>query len=189
MDISSLLETALASGAADKLATKLGVDNPTAKKMIALGAPLLLSQLSKNAESNEWASALYNALDKHTSAKTDIDDDDTDGQKILSHVFGNEKETTAEKIAKEAWVSKEQAGGALASLAPLLLGALGEEKSKGVLSLENLRGVLGDTTKAVNSNSMLQNLAVSLLDKNNDGDYKDDLLRMGANWLKKQFAK
>lgn len=53
MDISSLLETALASGAADKLATKLGVDNPTAKKMIALGAPLLLSQLSKNAESNE----------------------------------------------------------------------------------------------------------------------------------------
>ena len=36
---------------------------------------------------------------------------------------------------------------------------------------------------------MLQSLAVSLLDKNNDGDYKDDLLRMGANWLKKQFSK
>lgn len=189
MDISTLLETALASGAADKLATKLWVDNAVAKKMIALGAPLLLSQLSKNAESEEGANSLYNALDKHTSAKTDIDDDDTDGQKIISHIFGGEKDTTASKIAKEAGVSKEQAGGALASLAPLLLGALGEEKSKWGLSLENLAWVLGDTTKAVNSNSMLQSLAVSLLDKNNDGDYKDDLLRMGANWLKKQFAK
>jgi hypothetical protein len=98
--------------------------------MIALGAPLLLSQLSKNAESEEGANSLYNALDKHTSAKTDIDDDDTDGQKIISHIFGGEKDTTASKIAKEAGVSKEQAGGALASLAPLLLGALGEEKSK-----------------------------------------------------------
>lgn len=189
MDIAQLLETALASGAADKLATKLGVDNAVAKKMIALGAPVLLSQLSKNAETPEGANALYGALDKHAASKAQIDDDDTDGQKIVSHIFGGEKENTASKIAKEAWVSKEQAGGALASLAPLLLGALGEQKSSGSLSLENLAGVLGDTTKAVNSNSMLQSLAVSLLDKNNDGDYKDDLLRMGANWLKKQFAK
>jgi hypothetical protein len=36
MDISQLLETALASGAADKLATKLGVESSVAKKMIAL---------------------------------------------------------------------------------------------------------------------------------------------------------
>ncbi len=187
MDITQLLETALASGAADKLATKLGVESSVAKKMIALGAPVLLSQLSKNAETEEGANSLYNALDKHTAAKTDIDDDDSEGQKIIGHVFWDEKESTAAKIAKEAGVSKEQAGGALASLAPLLLGALGEEKSKGGLTLDNLSWILSSTSK--NSRSMLESLAVNLLDKNNDGDYKDDLLRMGANWLKKQFAK
>ncbi|GAB0174216.1 MAG: hypothetical protein HHAS10_00950 [Candidatus Altimarinota bacterium] len=187
MDISSLLQSAIASGATDKIAAKLGVDNAQAKKLIALGAPLLLEKLSKNAESQEGASALYDALDKHTSAKTDIDDDDTDGQKIIGHIFGDEKETTADTIARESGVSKSQAGSALAAIAPLLLGALGEEKSKGGITLDNLSGVLSSTSK--NSRSMLESLAVNLLDKNNDGDYKDDLLRMGADWLKKQFSK
>lgn len=101
MDISSLLQNAVASGAVEKLATKLGVDNVQAKKLIALSAPVLLSGLSKNAETPEGANALYGALDKHKSKKTQIDDDDTDGQKILSHVFGSEKNSTAEKIASE----------------------------------------------------------------------------------------
>ena len=53
MDISSLIQNAIASGAVEKLATKLGVDNAGAKKLIALGAPVLLEKLSKNAETPE----------------------------------------------------------------------------------------------------------------------------------------
>jgi hypothetical protein len=186
MNISSLLKSWLAAWGAQKIAKKLGIDNPLALKLIALGAPVLLARMSKNAESEEWKTALYKALDKHQTAKNDIDDDDTDGQKILGHVFGDD-DSDLDKVASEAWVSRDQAKGALASLAPLLMSGLGQEKASGNLDLGSLAGMLGGATKASSDNSLMTSLATSLLDKDGDGDIKDDMMNMWVNWLKKKF--
>lgn len=188
MDITSLLTSALAGGAAEKLATQLGVESTVAKKMIALGAPVLLSRLAKNASSPDGAAALYNTLDKHATPKKSITETDTtDGMKMLGHIFGADQEDTLSTVASEAGVSPSQAGGALAALAPILMGALGQQKASGGLDLGSLAGLLTQTTSATNKNSLMTSLATSLLDKNGDGQIQDDMLRMGVNWLKNKF--
>jgi hypothetical protein len=35
---------------------------------------------------------------------------------------------------------------------------------------------------------MLDSILVSMLDKNKDGSYKDDLITMGMNWIKSQLT-
>jgi hypothetical protein len=186
MDISSLLKAWLAAGGAQKIAAKLGVSNPIALKLIALGTPVLLSRMSKNAASEEGAKSLFSALDKHKGPKTIDDVDENDGFKILSHVFEND-DSDLDKVAVEAWVSKDQAKGALASLAPLLMSGLGQQKASGNLDLGSLAGMLGGATKASSDNSLMTSLATSLLDKDGDGDIKDDMMKMGVNWLKNKF--
>lgn len=192
MDISSLLTSALAGGAASKIANSLGVDNATAQKLIAIGTPMLLNQMKKNAETPDGAEALSKALDKHPKTKdvTALASADTlaDGKKILGHLFGGDEDTTTEDIAAKAGVSKEQAGGLLAGLAPLLMGALGEQKATGGLDTASIIGMLGKAAGGTSEKSLMTSLATSFLDKNGDGQIQDDVLRMGMNWLKNKIS-
>lgn len=193
MDISSLLSSALNGGAASQIATSLGVDNATAQKLIAIGTPLLLNQMDKNAQTPAGAEAFSKALDKHKKGKTSIDDLTSseslaDGKKIISHILGSDTESTTTHLAQKAGVSPEQASGLLARLAPLLMGALGEQKASNGLDTSAIVGLLSETAGSTSEKSLLSSLATSFLDKNGDGKIQDDIIRMGMNWLKNRFA-
>jgi hypothetical protein len=67
-------------------------------------------------------------------------------------------------------------------LAPLVMGSLGKAKKEGWLDASAIAWLV---TGASKNSSML----TMFLDKNGDGDVKDDLLKMGMNYLKGKFFK
>lgn len=192
MDISSLLSDALAWGAATKIANALGIDNAAAQKLIAIGAPALLNQMHKNAQTPEGAEALSKALDKHPKTKT-VDtltsaEWQTEGKKIVDHILWDQSDATTADIAAKAGVSTTQASGLLSGLAPLLMWALGEQKATNGLDTSDIVGLIEKTATGTSQSGLMNSLATSFLDKNGDGNIKDDILNMWMNWLKGKIS-
>lgn len=167
-----------------KLGTKLWLSESQTKQAAEMLMSLLLSAMNKNANTEEWATSLYNALDQHTTTP-DVDEvDENDWSSILSHIFGSKLWKVEEKASETTWLDTDQIGGLLKNLAPLLLGQLGEQKSSWSLDLGSLLGTLSwATSEAKSSNSGLDTLIWWLLDSDGDGDYKDDLMQKWADML------
>lgn len=79
------------------IASKLGVDEATAKRAVTQALPGLLGGMAVNAASDEGAANLTSALKKHEGAKfTGLDAVDTeDGKKIVQHVLGDKQQDVA----------------------------------------------------------------------------------------------
>ncbi|MBP6981663.1 DUF937 domain-containing protein [Candidatus Gracilibacteria bacterium] len=192
MDISSLISSTFKGDAPSKIANSLGIESGTAQKLIALGIPLLIQQIHKNAQTPEGVEALEKALNNHTKAKTNIEEiispvNLAEGKKIINHILGNETESTTAELAKKVGVSEAQVTGLLAELAPLLMGIIGEKRVSSKLDTTGLIKLLSKTIGTTSEKSVLSSLTISLLDKNGDGKVQDDIIRIGINWLKNRF--
>ncbi|MFT4156711.1 MAG: DUF937 domain-containing protein [Microbacterium sp.] len=112
----------------DDIAERFGVSPDVARQAVAEGGAVLLGGLAKNAESEDGASAIEKALGRHEgfSGAQKVDDvDQEDGEKILGHVFGSEKQAVVEGLT----ASEKTAGGIdfaklLPILAPIILGVI-----------------------------------------------------------------
>lgn len=137
MDLMSLLVDGIVSENSVKTIGKKSNSSPEQVSTVLMSAiPMLIAQMQKNAETENGASKLSNALDMH--AKDDVSDisdflknvDTEDGGKILNHIMGTKKD--AEKVetnlAVKTGLKKTQVAGILALAAPLLLSYLGKEK-------------------------------------------------------------
>lgn len=148
--------------------------------------------MHKNAQTPEGAEALSKALDKHPKVKT-IDtvtsaEWQTEWKQIVNHIFGDQSDAATADIAAQAWVSTAQASGLLSGLAPMLMWALGEQKATNGLNTSDIVGLLEKTASGTSQSGLMTSLATSFLDKNGDGNIKDDLLNMGMNWLKGKIS-
>jgi hypothetical protein len=156
--------------AVQAISKKTGLDKDAASAMAAKALPMLLAQLKDNASDPAKAEGLEKAVANNDgSLLKNLDGIDLqDGEKILGHIFGG-KQANAEK----------QAGSSegLAALAPIVMAALGKANSD-----------TGETAGSMLSNDMVMKLAGSFLDKDGDGDIKDDLMSMGMAFLKKKFS-
>ncbi|MBD8011484.1 DUF937 domain-containing protein [Microbacterium sp. NPDC077391] len=118
----------------DDIAKRFGVSPEVARQAVHEGGATLLGGLAKNAESGEGSAAIEKALNRHGgfAGASSVDDvDQADGEKIVTHVFGERKGEVAEKLNK----SEKTAGGIdfgklLPILAPIIMGILAN-KSKG----------------------------------------------------------
>lgn len=193
MDFLKLLDELQGDGAIGALSSTLGAKPESVKQATSIGMPMLLQAISGNAKTDEGAASLAGALDQHSGA--DLGDllgflgnvDKEDGAKILGHILGGKQESVQGNLAKQTGISNAQAGSLLTSLAPLLLGALGNKKKEDGLDVSGVASMLPSLLGSVNQggNSDMLKMATKLLDSNKDGSIVDDVMKMVGKFLKK----
>ena len=158
-----------------------------------MGLPTLIKALSNNASTPKGAEALAGALDQHKD--DDINDiiqyiknvDTEDGRKILNHVLANKNQNVQTRLAKQAGLQTSQVSGLMSQLAPLLLGALGQQKKKENLDatgISSLTSLLSDSM-GKKDDSGIMGMVSQLLDSDKDGDIIDDVSGINGSILKK----
>lgn len=114
----------------DQIAAKLGVDPTVAAQAIQEGGGAILGGLQRNAATADGASAIKQALGKHTGMPdtVDVDQVDTaDGDKILGHIFGGNQGAVAQKLTDEPKTAGIDFGKLLPMLAPIVMGLLAKK--------------------------------------------------------------
>lgn len=131
----------------DQIAAKLGVDPATATRAVQEGGGAILGGLQRNAATPEGASAIEAALGRHAGLgdSVDLDQVDTaDGEKILGHVFGSQKDQVAQTLTSEPQTAGIDFGKLLPMLAPIVLGLLAKKKQGGGSTSQESSGGIGD---------------------------------------------
>ena len=105
------------------VAARLGVDEPTARAAVEQALPALVSGMEANAKDPGGAASLEKAVAKHSPALVDggvnLDEVDTnDGEKIVSHIFGPNKEQVVQTLSAQP--AGFSAGGVVGKLLPIL---------------------------------------------------------------------
>lgn len=157
----------------EQIAAKTGLSWAMSKNVIKAALPMIIWKLSQNADTDEWKQSLDAALDKHTD---EANTDENEGLKILGHIFWRDTSKVSEAVAVNAWVTNEQASSITSMLTSSIMGKLWAEKKAS-----------NDVATELQNDSMAKSLLTGLLDKDKDGDIKDDLMTKWMDFLKKKF--
>lgn len=189
MDLSSLLNGPMGKTIISSVAGKLGMDESQASSAVNAAIPAILSGINKNAQTEEGASSLNKALEKHDGGILDnlmgmlggnTQELEQDGSGILGHVFGNNQSNVAQAVSQKSGISMAQVGPLLSILAPIVMGYLGKQKTQNNTSEGGLGdligGLLGGSSSSTSSGIM--DAITGMLDKDKDGSVVDDILGM-----------
>lgn len=123
-----LIKSLLSGNTLSTLMKKTGLSSRQLKKLIPLAIPLLIKMLTRNASSQEGLSSLLGALTQHTNKKpmaVQVAEADTDdGDKIIGHILGADKDPSVISLANQSGLSQQQVSGVLSNIAPALLSGL-----------------------------------------------------------------
>lgn len=135
MNITDLVTGGIGSKAISAIAKTLNIDESKAKWIVAAAVPLMIAALNYNAKNKGQADSIDQAAEKHNEGGIfdKIGDllgqgDSSDGSKIVNHMFGKNTETVTQNIASKTGISSSQIGSVLATLAPIVMGYLGNQK-------------------------------------------------------------
>jgi len=186
MDILEML-TSLSSGknpAFKQLNQSVNAKPEKVEKTVQLGIPMLMEALNRNSNTSQGAQDLANALEQHKDDKVDdlagfLQNVDTeDGSKILQHIFANKNKAVQSNLSKTTGLNQDQVGSILAKIAPLLLGALGNQKKEQNLDargISNLTSSLSQNLQQAGGGSLFS-MATKLLDANKNGSILDEIM-------------
>ncbi len=193
MDILSILNTLQDNKAVNELTKSVGGNSDQVKKAVELGLPMLMQAMNNNAKTPQGAAALAKALDQHK--EDPVDDvlgflkgvDVNDGKKILGHVLQQKNASVQKNLAAQTGMSSNQIENLLSQLAPVLMGALGKEKSQKGVDANGLTSMIPMITGLLGkgSNQDLMGMATKLLDADGDGDIMDDVSKLLGGFFKK----
>lgn len=176
--------------ALNKLGQSVGANPEQVNQLAKIGLPTLMKALGQNASTPEGASALAKALEQHE--EDDVDDldgflgkvDTNDGEKILEHILSGKKQVVQQNLASQTGLQSSQVSGLLTQLAPLLLGALGQQKKQQNLDASGISNLLNGAISG--GNSGLMGMASKILDADKDGDIMDDIGNLIGSFMKKR---
>lgn len=192
MDILKLINEEINNQATlKKLGKSVGADTSKVKQLTQLGLPTLLQALENNASTSEGAEALAGALDDHQDDNVDnleeffnnVNSDD--GAKILQHIFAGKNDTVKNNLAKQTGLKKSQVSGLMTQLAPMLLGALGQQKKEQELDASGVAGLLSGLTAQSGKNGLMD-MVTNLLDSDKDGSIVDEVGGLFKRLFKKK---
>ena len=147
--VDSLMQQLQSKGAADQIASRLGIPPEKANSALAAAVPTIMAGLAKNTQKPDGAAALAGALEKdHDGSVLDEDDffdryQEKKGEKILGHVFGSKEAEVETKVSALSGLNPSQGADLMKMLAPLVMGFLGKEKKQGGLDIGSLAAMLG----------------------------------------------
>lgn len=148
MSLIDLLTGNTGNQVADQAESKFGISRNQIIALLAVAAPLIISYLRKKSQDTKEAEALNNALDKDHdgSILDDVSQADArqdEGNSILSHVFGNDKQNVENQLSQNTGISIDKIGPILAMLAPVIMGYIGKEKQQNNVGAGGLGDLLG----------------------------------------------
>ena len=173
-----------------KLGQTVGAQPEQVQKVAQLGLPALLQALGNNAGTSGGAESLAGALEQHKDDNVDDIDgflntvNPTDGAKILQHAFAGKNDMVQNNLARQSGLQTGQVSGLMAMLAPLLLGALGNQKKAQNIDASGLSGMLSGVLGQA-GNKGLMGMVTNLLDSDKDGDIMDDVGNLLKGFMKK----
>ena len=159
---------------AEQAENKFGISKNQIIALLVVAAPLVISYLKKKSENPDEADKLNAALDKDHDGSilnnpAQALDREQEGDSILSHIFGGEKANVENQLSQNTGISMDKIGPVLATLAPVIMGYIGQQKqasnvtSGGGLG-DLLGGILGNSSQqAQASNDPLSNILGSVL--------------------------
>ncbi|MFP5281927.1 MAG: DUF937 domain-containing protein [Actinomycetes bacterium] len=108
-----------------QLAAQLGTDEQTAEAATRSALPALLGGLQANAQDSERATSLDQALGQHSPSLidggVDLNQVDTnEGEKIVSHIFGGQREAVANELGAGGLADGALGSGMVQRLLPIL---------------------------------------------------------------------
>jgi len=191
MSLLDELMSQLGDGPTRDIGDRLGVDQGTASKAIAGALPMVLGGLARNAQKSDGAEALLGALgrDHDGSLLDDLggylgSDRGAGGEKIVGHVFGGGKGNVEAALGQLSGLGSGKSGQLLAMLAPIVMGALGKQQRAKGFDAGGLAEMLGRESQGAGAgkgDAMSQ--IGELLDRDGDGDFTDDIAKMGKGLL------
>ncbi len=128
----SSIDDVLASIPMDRLAAQLGVDRETAERATRSALPALFGGMQANAQDPAGAASLQRAVGKHdpglVEGGVDLDQvDAADGDRIVGHVFGAQRERVVNKLGGGSGVDPGLVAKLLPLLAPIVLSYLAKQ--------------------------------------------------------------
>jgi hypothetical protein len=195
MDLNSLLQGQLPDGLLDQLSQQIGGDKDQTANAASGIINTLLGGLAKNAGSQEGAASLAGALDRDHDGSifnnlAGLLSGDAQGGNpsamnglgILQNILGDKTGGAASMIGQMSGLSSGQSGNLMALLAPILMGALGQQKQQngldggGIASL--LSNLVTQQSAAQAPTNPMMGLVSQFLDKDGDGSIMDDVAGM-----------
>ncbi len=180
MDMMDLMSMLSNKENVQKISGQVGADTDKVKKVVDLGIPTIIQAMGRNVQSDDGAQALLNALQQHQ--EDDVEGmlqnpsaiDKNDGEKILSHILSSKDEQVRMGIAKETGLGKDEVGGILSQLAPLLMGVMGQQQKQQGVGTSGIASLVTDALGKSAKGGMMD-IAAQFLDKDKDGSVVDDI--------------
>ncbi len=196
-DLLNLIQSQLSENTLDAITQQVGGDKQQTNAAIAAALPMIMQALNKNAQTEQGAASLFNAVEKDHdgSVLNNVTDlignfQNSSGAGILNHVFGPKKKVAENMVSQASGLNSQATANIMQILAPIVMGQLGKQKQQNGLDIGGLVNLL-------NSNSNIQqrknpkatNLLNQFLDKDGDGNINDDLTNMGLKALGNFFSR
>ena len=190
--ITQIITQQLGGSAARTIAQKFGISETTANTAIQIAVPLIVTALARKASQPQEAESLHQAVanDHDGSIFNNLmgylqNTQSANGAGILGHVFGSQQPAIQNNLAQATGMDQSSAAGLLETVAPLVMGSLGQAQQQNGLDASGLSNFLNvqqqeAQTTAPDAMSALS----SMLDQNKDGSSMDDLQRMAASFFK-----
>lgn len=189
--ILDLVSSSLDSDAVSQISAQLGQDSNTTRNAINAALPMLIGAVTRSAHADNGAGLAGALNSRHDgSVLNDVSgylsrNDQSDGAGILKHVLGSNRDLAASTLQMASGVDKDKAASLLATLAPVVLGALGKTKRDSGLRDEDLTHVLDGETQALERKAPgMMSALTGMLDADGDGDTDlSDVLSRGSRML------
>lgn len=161
---------------------------------LAAAIPLLMTALSRNAQSPDGADALHQAIAKdHDGSVMDNlpaylnNPNYADGAGILKHALGGNQASVEQSMAQTTGLDPATIAKLLQFAAPLVLGMLAKRQREQGLSSKDLSNILEqDRAQQSATNPDMMDLVSKYLDTNKDGSVMDDLQSLAGKLFGKR---
>ena len=167
-----------------KLTEQIGGSSAEVKKGVAAALPAILGAINKNAKTDGGANALNNALEQHDGSVLNNlggylqNPDLKDGAGILNHLFGNNTQNVANAVSQSSGLDTQGSMKILQTMAPLVLGALGQQKKENNLDAQGIGNLTSNLAANFAGEGGIMSMVTNMLDKNKDGNVMDDVMGM-----------
>lgn len=175
-----------------QLGGQLGANQDALSSAIAAALPMLLGGLERNARSASGAESLSNALERDHDGNVLNDLSGFFNQRptpsdtrAVDHILGPRRQAAEQALSRASGLDLGAVGTLLANLAPVVMGALGQQSRSGGFDAGKLAGMLGGETRELSQRQPSAMGSVDqLLDADGDGDVDiSDLAQMGSGLL------
>lgn len=184
----SLLQGMMGSFSEDiikKVSEQAGVDPTMAKQVLEKMTPAITGALAKNTHTEGGAEKLAEILDtKHDGSVLSNPESlnqqelETDGSKILGHIFGDQTTEIEKELESQTGADEGTTKKMMATFAPLVLGALGQQKKELGLDTAGLSSVLDIATTMFSQEGSKADVLKNMMDLDKDGQVVDDLPKL-----------